>query len=147
MSYSTKEITEKLDLSMHTLRYYEKEELLPPIARDKNGAREYSDLNLEQLILIRCMRSAGMSISYIKDYMNLCVEGPSSVSKRKEIILLQKNILEEQKKKLDENLEVINWKLKYYHKLKDKEPEEYANIIAEERATATYARMIKLLKE
>jgi len=80
-------------------------------------------------------------------YMNLCVEGPSSVSKRKEIILLQKNILEEQKKKLDENLEVINWKLKYYHKIEDKEPEEYANIIAEERATATYARMIKLLKE
>ncbi|SPF53881.1 hypothetical protein SBF1_7120002 [Candidatus Desulfosporosinus infrequens] len=44
---------------------------------------------------------------YIRDYMNLCMEGPSSVSKRKEIILLQRNILEEQKKKLDENLEVI----------------------------------------
>lgn len=74
MSYSTKEITEKLNLSMHTLRYYEKEELLPPITRDKNGVREYSDLNLEQLILIRCMRTTGMSISYIRDYMNLCME-------------------------------------------------------------------------
>ncbi|MDR3542401.1 MAG: hypothetical protein P4L69_15780 [Desulfosporosinus sp.] len=66
-----------------------------------------------------------------------------SVLKRKEIILLQRNILEEQKKKLDENLEVINWKLKYYQKLEDTEPEEYANIIIEERATATYERMLK----
>jgi len=78
--------------------------------------------------------------------MNLCMEGPSSISKRKEIILLQKNILEEQKKKLNDNLKVINWKPKYYQKLEDKEPEEYASIIAEERATAAYGRMIKLLK-
>lgn len=144
MSYSTKEITEKLNLSMHTLRYYEKEELLPSITRNKNGAREYSDLNVEQLILIRCMRTANMSISYIREYMNLCMEGHSSISKRKEIILLQKNILEEEKKKLDENLEVINWKLEYYEKLEAKEPVEYANLIIEERTTSAYERMLRL---
>jgi DNA-binding transcriptional MerR regulator len=63
MSYSTKEVTDKLNISMHTLRYYEKEGLLPPVTRDKNRNREYSDLNLEQLLLIRCMRATGMSIS------------------------------------------------------------------------------------
>jgi DNA-binding transcriptional MerR regulator len=144
MSYSTKEVTEKLKLSMHTLRYYEKEGLLLPIERDKNGAREYSDLDLEWFVLIRCMRAAGMSISYIKNYMDLCKEGLSSVSKRKEIILLQKKILEDQKKQLDENLEVVNWKLKYYQELEGKEPEESADIIAKAHATA-FERMAKLL--
>jgi len=59
MRSSTKEVVDTLNISMYTLRYYEKEGLLSPIDRDKNGAREYSDLNLEQLILIRCMRTPG----------------------------------------------------------------------------------------
>jgi MerR family transcriptional regulator, aldehyde-responsive regulator len=75
-----------------------KEGILPAIARDKNGNRGYSDLNLEQLLLIRCMRSTGMSIAYIKDFMAMCKEGYSSVPSRKEIILLQKKLLEDRKK-------------------------------------------------
>jgi DNA-binding transcriptional MerR regulator len=145
MSYSTKELTEKLNLSMHTLRYYEKEGLLPPIERDQHGNRKYSDLDLERLILIRCMRASGMSIAYIKDYMKLCLEGFSSVSSRKEILLLQKKVLEEQKKELDENLEVINLKLEYYRELENRGPDEYESIIDKKHADA-FEGMVKVLK-
>ncbi|HWQ43285.1 MAG TPA: MerR family transcriptional regulator [Desulfosporosinus sp.] len=122
MSYSTKEVTGKFNLSMHALRYYEKEGLLPPIKRDKNGSREYNEIDLEWLILIRCMRAAGMSIEYIRNYVELCKDGLlSTVSKRKDIILLQKKILEEQKVELDRNLKVINLKLKHYQELEEKQ--------------------------
>lgn len=130
---------------MHTLRYYEKEELLPPVERDKNRNRKYSDLDVERLILIRCMRAAGMSIAYIKDYMKLSMEGFSSISARKKIILLQKKILDEQKRELDKNLEAINLKLEYYQELEDIGPEEYANI-ANKKHAAVSERLAKLLK-
>ena len=146
MNYYTKEVTEILNISKHTLRYYEKEGLLPPIVRDKNGVREYSDSDLEWLALIRCMRVAGMSISYIKDYMDLCKDGISTVPKRKEIILLQKKILENQKKELGENLGIINWKLKYYEDLEEKNPEESNDIIARAHADV-FQRMTKLLNK
>lgn len=129
MSYSTKEVTEKLNVSKHTLRYYEKEGMLSEVARDKNGNREYSDLNLEQLVLIRCMRATGMSISYIKNYMNMCPEGYLSVPSRKEILLLQQKILEGQRKEIDENLKVVNLKLQYYQDLEKNGPEEYEHIV------------------
>lgn len=146
MSYSTKEITEKLNISKHTLRYYEKEGILFPIARDKNGNREYSDLNLEQLILTRCMRATGMSIAYIKNYMSMCVEGYSSVPSRKEILLLQKKILDEQRREIDKNLEVVNLKLQYYEELENNGPEEYAHIIREKHGDLS-EKMVKLLNK
>jgi len=119
MSFSTKEVTEKFNLSMHTLRYYEKEGLLPPVRRDKNGAREYGEIDLEWLILIRCMRAAGMSIEYIRNYVELCRKGLSTVSERKQNMLLQKEILERQKAELDKNLQVVYKKLKHYEELED----------------------------
>lgn len=146
MNYSTKKVTEILNISKHTLRYYEKEGLLPPISRDKIGIREYSDSDLELLALIRCMRAAGMSISYIKNYMDLCKDGISTVSKRKEIILLQKKILEDQKKELEENFGIINWKLKYYEDLENKSPEESADIMAKAHANV-FQRMTKLFNK
>jgi MerR family transcriptional regulator, aldehyde-responsive regulator len=146
LSYSTKEVTEKLNISMHTLRYYEKEGLLPQISRGKNGNREYSDLNLEQLLLIRCMRSTGMSIAYIKEYMAICIEGYSSLSSRKEIILLQKKILEDRRKELDENLEVINWKLQYYQKIENNGPAGYDDLVAREHEVF-WEKMANLLKK
>lgn len=141
MNYSTKEVTKKYGISMHALRYYEKQGLLPPIQRDKNGTRLYSDTDLEWLALIRCMRAAGMSIQYIKNYIDLCKEGRSTISKRKDIMLLQKQILEDQKRQLDENLSLINKKLKGYQELDAKEPAEAANIIAH-----AYEEMEELLQ-
>ncbi|WP_315069134.1 MerR family transcriptional regulator [uncultured Clostridium sp.] len=146
MSYSTKDVTEKLSISKHTLRYYEKEGLLFPIARDKNGNREYSDLNLEQLILIRCMRSTGMSIAYIKDYITMCVEGYSTLPSRKEMLLLQKKILEEQKKEIQENLKVVNLKLKYYQELENNGPEEYDDLISKKHDNLT-EKLMELLNK
>ena len=146
MSYSTKEVTDKLNISKHTLRYYEKEGMLSAIARDKSGNREYSDLNLEQLLLIRCMRTTGMSISYIKNYMNMCLEGYSSVPSRKEILLLQQKILEDQRKEIDGNLKVVNLKLQYYQDLENNGSEKYEHIVTKKHGNLS-EKMMKLLNK
>jgi len=114
MSYSIKEVSERFNLSSHTLRYYEKEGLLPPIQRDDNGIRRYSDLDLEWLHLVGCMRATGMSISYIKNYIELCHLGKDTIPERRQIILNQKAIIEAELKKYKNLLKVVNKKLKYY---------------------------------
>jgi Predicted transcriptional regulators len=117
MAYSIREVSERFQLTPHTLRYYEKEGLLPPIQRDSNGIREYSDVDLEWLHLICCMRATGMSISYIKNYIDLCRLGRDTIPERRQIILNQKEIIEAELKKYKNLLKVVDKKLKYYDEM------------------------------
>lgn len=117
MNYSIKDVSEKFNISPYTLRYYEKEELLPNIHRTSNGTRVYSDVDLEWLQLICCMRATGMSISYIKDYVDLCRQGDDTISKRREIIVKQKEIIENHIKEYNKLLNLVNKKLDHYDAL------------------------------
>lgn len=117
MSYSIKEVSERFHISPYTLRYYEKEELLPPIHRSDKGTRLYSDVDLEWLQLICCMRATGMSMSYIKKYVDLCRLGEDTIPERHQIIIKQKEIIENQIKKYKDLLKVVNKKLNYYSNL------------------------------
>ena len=114
MSYSIKDVSKMFDISPYTLRYYEKEGLLPSVIRNENGNRSYSDTDLEWLQLICCMRATGMSIMHIKEYVELCHLGQATIPERRQIILNQKDIIEQEIKKFKELLKVINNKLKFY---------------------------------
>lgn len=114
MGYSIKEVSEKYNISPHTLRYYEKEGLIPSIQRDGNGIRLYSDVDLEWLQLVCCMRTTGMSISHIRDYVDLCRLGEETVPERRQIILNQKKVIEDEIKKYKGLLKVVNRKLEHY---------------------------------
>ena len=96
MTYTIKEFSQKLSLSPHTLRYYEKEGLLPSTKRLNNSHRVYDDSDIPWVTTICCLRSTGMSISDLKHYVELCKQGDSTVQERKQIILNQKQRLEEQ---------------------------------------------------
>lgn len=117
MGYSVKDVSEKLNISQYTLRYYEKEGLIPYVQRNYSGRRVYSDNDLIWIQLIGCMRATGMSIAYIKNYVELTVQGKGTLLKRREIIIEQKEIIESEIKKYSDLLEVVNIKLKKYNQL------------------------------
>jgi DNA-binding transcriptional MerR regulator len=117
MSYSIKEVSEKFNISAYTLRYYEKEGLLPSVQRGDNGNRLYSDTDLEWLQVVYCMRATGMSIAYIKNYIDLCLRGSDTAPERRQIILRQKEIIENHLKEYQALLEVVNKKLKHYDEI------------------------------
>jgi DNA-binding transcriptional MerR regulator len=96
MSYSIKEVAERFHLTKYTLRYYEREGLLPSVQRLENGIRVYNDTDLEWLELIRCMRATGMSIANIKDFVKLGTLGKDSLPERRRVILKQKELIEQQ---------------------------------------------------
>lgn len=114
MSYSIKEVSQKLNISAYALRYYEREGLLPFVKRDDNGRRIYTNDDLGWVQLVNCMRTMGMSIAYIKNYVKLCVEGDETKAERRNIIQDQKDLIQKEIKKYTELLELVNLKLDYY---------------------------------
>lgn len=65
-----KKVSEQLGISSDTIRYYERIGLVPPISRDKNGVRNFTDIDIQRLDFIKCMRHA----AYLsKVYMNTCI--------------------------------------------------------------------------
>ncbi|MFI8685844.1 MerR family transcriptional regulator [Rossellomorea sp. NPDC077527] len=95
--YTMKQVTQQTGLTAPTLRYYEKENLLPPVERDENGLRIYSDLNVKSILFIKALRATAMPIREIKKYVQLYEGG-------EETLQLRKNILEEHKMRVEENL-------------------------------------------
>ena len=114
MGYTIKEVSEKFNITPYTLRYYEKEGLIPSILREKNGHRLYGDTDLEWIQIVCCMRATGMSIEYIKKYIDLCVLGENTIPERRKIILCQKEIIENHIKEYKKLLNVVDKKLKHY---------------------------------
>ncbi|MFH1524859.1 MAG: MerR family transcriptional regulator [Chloroflexota bacterium] len=117
MAYTIKEVSNKVNLTAYTLRYYEKEGLLPNIRRNKQGIRLFGDEDLEWISLICCLRDTGMPVSEIKRYVDLCMQGDETIQSRRQIILNQKKFIEHQIEEMNVHLEKVNNKLKYYDTL------------------------------
>lgn len=80
--YSAKEAAEITGLSTATLRYYEKEQLLPQIARTSQKYRQYTDTDIEWIRMIQCLRMANVPIRTIKKYIALLIQGGETMEER-----------------------------------------------------------------
>jgi Predicted transcriptional regulators len=112
--YTVKEIAKLLNMTKHTIRYYTDMGLVPSLKRDKNGNRLFDEESKNWLIGIKNLRGSGMSIQAVKDYVNLCLQGESTLNIRYEIILEQKKKLEEQLREMNERYQYIEYKSKWY---------------------------------
>lgn len=74
MTYTIKQVAEKMGVSVPTLRYYDKEGLVPFIEKKENGTRIFKEEDLKSLDIIFCMKDSGMPIKDIKRYMDMCLE-------------------------------------------------------------------------
>nr|WP_320146615.1 MerR family transcriptional regulator [uncultured Anaeromusa sp.] len=114
MGYTIKQVATRFAISTHTLRYYEKEGILPLVGRDENGNRQFSEADLEWLVLIRCLRDTGMSVGEIKAYVALCQQGDATIFQRREIIAQHKRDVEGKITRMQEYLTRIDRKLQGY---------------------------------
>lgn len=114
MSYTIKQAAEKMGVSVPTLRYYDKEGLLPFVERKPNGTRVFKNEDFKWLDIITCMKSSGLSIKDIRKYIDLCQTGDSTLNERMEIFLGRKEAVQKQMKELNKVMETIDHKLWYY---------------------------------
>ena len=114
MRYSIGQVAKKLGLTAHTLRYYDKEGLLPFVRKGSSGARVFEDEDVDWLIIIECLKGTGMQLKDIKKYMDLCQQGDATVGERLELFKRQKEKLEQQMAVFRQYMEKIDFKIAYY---------------------------------
>ncbi|MGN7484999.1 MerR family transcriptional regulator [Priestia megaterium] len=88
--YTVKEVAKLLDLTEHTVRYYTDKGLVPNLQRDKNNNRLFDEQSINWLKGAKRLKQSGMSVEAIKSYVDLCLEGESTIQERYEILLEQK---------------------------------------------------------
>ncbi len=114
MEYTIKQAAEKMKLTSYTLRYYDKEGLLPFVERDNAGNTLFSENDIEWLGLICCLKNTGMPIKQIRRFIQNALEGDHTIESRVEMLLEHRNSVLRQMEDLNKNLEKINYKINYY---------------------------------
>jgi DNA-binding transcriptional MerR regulator len=117
LSFSIKDASVKLGIAAHTIRYYDKEGLLPFIQRDVHGNRIFEEQDLEWINLMTCFRVTGMPVAQLKHIVELALQGESTIQERKAILEEHKMVLKKQQSELDRAFEAVNYKLSKYESI------------------------------
>jgi DNA-binding transcriptional MerR regulator len=118
------EVSEQFGISSDTLRYYEKIGLIPPVKRNKGGIRDYGETDLNWVEFIKCMRSAGLPIEVLIEYVQLCMQGDKTIEARKKILQEQRKQLVIKMEEIKKTIDKLNFKIeKYENTLLKKEKE------------------------
>jgi len=109
-----KEVSESFELSQDTLRYYERIGMIPTVTRTASGIRNYQETDLQWVELAKCMRSAGLPVEVMIEYVKLFQEGDATIEARLQLLTNQREVLLEQKKQIENTLDRLNYKISKY---------------------------------
>ena len=109
-----RKVSEKYEISQDTLRYYERVGMIPPVTRTAGGIRNYSEEDLRWVELAKCMRSAGLPVEAMIEYVRLFQEGDSTIPARLQLLTDQREVLLEQRRQIDATLNRLNYKISRY---------------------------------
>ena len=109
-----KEVSEKYGISQDTLRYYERVNVIPKVTRTSGGIRDYQEEDLRWVELAVCMRNAGLPIESLIEYQRLFRAGDSTIPARLELLNEQMDILQKQKKQIEETMDRLSYKISRY---------------------------------
>ena len=114
MNYTIKKVSEMTGLSIPTIRYYDKEGLLPDLQRKESGYRVFSDRDLEAIDLIECFKESGLTIREIRHFMSLVRQGDVTLDERLAIYQMHIARLEEKLAAVQNALEHSRRTLAFY---------------------------------
>ena len=112
--YTVKEVADMLEISEHTLRLWAKSGFFPFLGRDKNNVRQFSENDLGWVKIVKCLRSVGVDSKSVKRYVDLCVEGDSTIKERYKIIMETKVKALKQMEELKKQLAHLDYKEQFY---------------------------------
>ncbi len=118
MPYTVGEMAKQIGVAPSTLRYYDKEGLLPFVERSDGGIRLFKDSDREWLAVIECLKKTGMPIREIKRFVDLCREGDATIDERLRLIKRRRDAVLKQMESLNETLSLLEYKLWYYETAK-----------------------------
>ncbi|AVK99560.1 MerR family transcriptional regulator [Pediococcus inopinatus] len=114
MTYTIKEVAQKTGLSIYTLRFYDKQGLLPFVMRNEAGYRTFTESDLSIIHTICCLKNTDMKISDIRKYIEYVMAGSVTIDKRAKLLSAQRQKVLDKQKQLAESLQEIDYKLGIY---------------------------------
>lgn len=127
--YTMKQTCIEVDMSYETLKFYCNEGLIPNVKRDKNNHRIFDDRDIAWIKSLSCLKNCGMSIQEMKVYLELCLEGPSTIPTRKQILEVKRKDLLTQIDKLESAVNYIDDKQQFYDDVLSGKREYISNLI------------------
>lgn len=112
--YTINEVANICDISVYTIRFYDKEGLLPFVTRNSTGNRQFSEGDLDVVKLICCLKNTGMPVKEIKQYIDLCMQGEDTASARRQIMVDHHKAILRQIDDLKKNLTIVDLKIGFY---------------------------------
>ena len=129
MIYTMMQVCKKTNMTYQALKFYCNEGLVPNVKRDKNNRRVFDERDVAWIDSLTCLKKCGMSIQEMKEYLELCLQGPSSIPRRKELLAEKQAALRETIRELEGSVAYIDWKQNFYDEvLSGKRPYE-SNLI------------------
>ena len=127
-----KQTCEKTGLTYDTLKFYCNEGLIPNVKRDKNNYRVFSDKDINWIKSLSCLKSCGMSIIEMKEYLKLCLEGECSIPERQKILDVKLKELQNKINEIQESIDYIHWKQNFYNDVLSGKTKYYSNLVPTE---------------
>lgn len=118
MLYTAGEAAKILGIPASTLRYYDKEGLLPELERSSGGMRMFRDSDFASLRLIQCLKKAGLPLKEIRDFIRLPNDGQKTIDTRLKILSHQKKLLRKKMEELEDMMGMVEYKIWYYETAK-----------------------------
>ena len=114
MFMTINEVSLMTGLSQDTLCYYERVGMIPRVTRTAGGTRNYGEEDIRWVNLAKCMRSAGLPVEVMIEYLELFRQGDDTIPARLELLREQMTVLEEQKRAVEETMERLSFKIDRY---------------------------------
>lgn len=108
------EVSKRYAISADTLRYYERVGLLRHVPRTESGVRDYAEADCQRIEFVKCMRDAGMPIEALSEYLQLFEQGDETAPRRKEILMEQRDLLQQRIAAMQQGLDRLNAKIDTY---------------------------------
>jgi DNA-binding transcriptional MerR regulator len=108
------EVSKRYSMTSDTLRYYERIGLIQPVNRERSGIRDYNETDLRRVEFIKCMRSAGLPIETLIEYVGLVQQGDRTIEARKDILIEQRELLAARMKEMQKTLDLLDHKIEVY---------------------------------
>lgn len=124
-----KEACRQTQLPYETLKFYCNQGLVPNVKRDKNNRRIFDERDIAWINSLNCLKNCGMSIAEMKEYIELCLIGESTIPERKVILDNKRKSLVEQLKQVQDCIDYIDWKQGFYDDVLSGKTKYYSNLI------------------
>jgi len=129
--YSMKEACTLTNMTYANLKFYCNEGLVPNVKRDRRNYRVFDEHDIKWIQSLNCLKSCGMSIAEMKQYLALCMEGEGTIPERKVILAEKKETLLQSITELQKAVAYIDWKQRFYDDVLSGKTAYYSNLVPE----------------